>query len=150
VPGSRAEYGQAAGSHTLHAMPYRLIYIGLGSLAIAVIALGIVFGRGGDPVELPGPIENVSPLPNDATLRQAVIEVDMEVGYEVAIFVDGFRVPDTEVVFIEGTGVYRWAPSPTGLYLTEWTPGTHTVRIEWSSISGLPDVGSFEWEFRVQ
>ncbi len=131
-------------------MPYRLVYIGLGSLAIAVIALGVVFGRGGEPIELPDPVQSVFPLPNDATLRQAVIEVDMEIGYELTIFVDGFRVPDTEVVFIEGTGVSRWAPSPNGLYLTEWSPGAHTVRIEWSSISGLPDIGSFEWEFRVQ
>ena len=49
---------------------------------------------------LPAPIESVTPLPGDATLRQAVIEVDMEVGYEVAIFVDGFRVPDTEVTVV--------------------------------------------------
>jgi hypothetical protein len=46
--------------------------------------------------------------------------------------------------------VYRWQPSPNGLYLTEWTPGTHTVRIEWDTFIGLPDPGSFEWEFRVQ
>jgi hypothetical protein len=131
-------------------VPYRLIYVGLGALAVAVILLGIVFGQGGDPVVLPDPVESVSPLPGDATLRQAVIEVDMKVGYDVAIFVDGFRVPDSEISFIEGTGVYRWAPSPAGLYLTEWTPGTHEVRIEWDTVSGLPDVGSFEWTFRVQ
>lgn len=131
-------------------MPYRLIYFGLGALAIAVIALGLVFGRGGEPVTLPGPVESVTPLPGDAALRQAIIEVDMEVGYELAIFVDGFRVPDTEIVVVEATGVHRWAPSPTGLYLTDWSPGVHRVRIEWSSVTGLPDVGSFEWEFRVQ
>ena len=131
-------------------MRYRLIYLGLGALAVAVILLGVVFGQGGDPVVLPDPVESVSPRPGDSVLRQAVIEVDMEVGYELAIFVDGFRVPDTEIAFIEGTGVYRWAPTPTGLYLTEWSPGVHDVRIEWNTVSGLSDVGSFEWSFRVQ
>ncbi len=131
-------------------MPYRLIYLGLGALAVAVVLLGVVFGRGGEPVALPDPVEQVSPSPGDSVLRQAVIEVDMKIGYDLAVFVDGFRVPDTEIVFIEGTGVYRWAPSPAGLYLTEWTPGTHDVRIEWNTITGLPDVGSFEWSFRVQ
>lgn len=131
-------------------MPYRLIYVGLGSLAVAVIVLGVVFGRGGDPIVLPEPVEDVSPLPGDAALRQAVIEIDMAIGYELVIYVDGFRVPDTEISVVEGTGVHRWTPSPTGVYLTEWTPGTHTVRIEWTRVTGLPDVGSFEWEFRIQ
>ena len=131
-------------------MPYRLIYLGLGALAIAIAILGYVFGQGGEPIELPDPVETVSPLPGDAVLRQAVIEIDMKIGYDLAIFVDGFRVPDSEVTFIEGTGVFRWAPSPNGLYLTEWTPGTHTVYIEWTTVSGLTEVGSFEWEFRVQ
>ncbi len=131
-------------------MPYRLIYAGLGALAVAVIALGVAFGGGGEPIVFEPPLESVTPNPNDATLRQAIIEVDVEIGYDVAIFVDGFRVPTEEVRYVDATGVYRWQPSPNSLYLNEWTPGSHTVRIEWDTFTGLPDPGSFEWQFRVQ
>ena len=41
-------------------MPYRLIYIGLGMVAIAAIALGIAFSTSGEPVDLPGPLEATS------------------------------------------------------------------------------------------
>ncbi len=145
-----SELGQAVSFVESSAMPYRLIYGGLAALAIAVVALGVAFGGGGDPIVFERPLESVSPNPNDAVLRQAIIEVDVEIGYAVAIFVDGFRVPTEEVQFVDATGVYRWQPSPTSLYLSEWTPGTHEVRIEWDTITGLPDPGFFEWVFRVQ
>lgn len=131
-------------------MPYRFIYVGLGALAVAVVALGFVFGGGGDPVELPESVESVFPLPGDAVLMQAFVEVDMQVGYEVSIYVDGFLVPANEVTFVEATGVARWAPSPASLYLNAWTPGEHTVRIVWDTATGLPDRGEFTWTFRVQ
>jgi hypothetical protein len=79
-----------------------------------------------------------------------VVEADMAPGYVATLFVDGFRVPDAEVTIIEATGVFRWAPSPLGAYLTEWAPGEHTVVVEWNSIAGSSDAGSFEWVFRIQ
>lgn len=131
-------------------MPYRWIYAGLALLGVAAIALGVALSPEGEPVELPAPLEAVSPRPGDAVLRQAVLEVDLAVGYVADIYVDGFLVPASEVTFVEATGVYRWSPRPSGAYLTEWTPGVHTVRVEWTRSTGLPDVGFFEWTFRVQ
>lgn len=131
-------------------MQYRLIYFGLGALAVAVIAFAAAFGGGGEPVVLPGPIESVSPRPGDAALLQSGIEVDLEVGYTVEIYVDGFLVPSSEVTFVEATGVHQWAPSPTSVYLPEWTPGEHTVRVVWDTLAGLPDTGEFEWSFRIR
>lgn len=127
-------------------MPYRLIYAGLGLLAIAVVALGVAFAQEGDAVDLPGPIEAVSPLPGDSVIRQTAVQVDLAVGYVADIFVDGFPVDAT---FVEATGVYSWSPSPTSPIMTEWSPGEHTVRVEWRRISGSPEFGSFEWTFRV-
>src|SRR5665811_1768844 len=101
APCSPFEMAYARHAHRLPAVPYRLIYIGLGSLAIAVIALGIAFGGDGDPIVYEPPLESVSPNPNDAVLRQAIIEVDLEVGYDAQIFVDGFRAPTEEVQFVE-------------------------------------------------
>lgn len=131
-------------------MPYRLIYVGLGLLAIGAIAFAVAFGKSGEPVELPPPIESLTPAPGDAVLRQTILEVDLAAGYRAAIFVDGFRLPDNEVVFVDGTGVHRWAPSPVSAYLDEWAPGEHTVLIRWDTLAGLPDAGEFEWTFRVQ
>lgn len=129
-------------------VPYRLIYVALGLLVVAAVALGIVFTQEGEPVELPGPLESVEPGPGETAIRQAVLEIDLEVAYEADIYVDGFLVPDA--VFVEPTGVYRWQPSPNSPVFTEWTPGEHTVRMVWRRISGAPDFGEFEWTFRIQ
>lgn len=129
-------------------MTYRLIYGGLGLLVVAAIALGLVLTREGDPVELPGPIESVSPPPGASVIRQAVVEVDLEVGYEATITVDGQRIPDPD--FVPGTGVYSWSPQPDSAVMTEWAPGEHVVRVEWMRVTGTPDFGDFEWTFRVQ
>jgi hypothetical protein len=127
-----------------------MIYLGLGALAVAVVALAMAFGGGGEPIELPEPVESVYPLPGDAVMMQGFIEVDMAVGYTVDIYVDGFLVPAHEVEVVEATGVFRWSPSPGSLYLQAWTPGEHTVRIVWDTVVGLADRGEFSWTFRVQ
>ncbi len=131
-------------------MNYRWIYFGLAALAVAVAATGALMSRGGEATSLPDPIEAVYPGPDDAVIRQTVIEVDLRVGFEADIYVDGFLVPPSEVSFVEGTAVYRWAPSPASLYLTEWRPGPHEVRVVWRSISGPFETGEFSWSFRVQ
>ena len=128
-------------------MPYRLIYIGLGLIGIAAIALGILLSPEGEEIELPEVVESVSPQPGDLVPRQTALEIDLEVGYEAEITVDGWPISDA--TFERATGVYRWAPSPNHPTITEWSPGDHTVRIRWNTYTGLPDTGSFEWSFRV-
>jgi hypothetical protein len=128
-------------------MPYRLIYLGLGLVALAAIALGLVLSKEGEAVELPGPVESVSPRPGDLVPPQTTLEIDLEVGYVADIFVDGW--PVTDAGFVEATGVYRWSPSPTHPTIQQWAPGEHTIRIVWDTYTGLPDQGSFEWTFRV-
>ena len=129
------------------AMSYRLIYIGLGLVAIAAIALGVALGREGEELVVPDQIEAISPQPGDLVPPQATVEIDLPVGYSADIYVDGWLVLDA--VFVEGTGVYRWQPSPENPTINEWTPGEHSVRVVWDKISGLPDPGEFEWSFRV-
>jgi hypothetical protein len=128
-------------------MPYRLIYLGLGLVAVAVIALGIVLNRSGEELVLPEQVEAISPRPGDLVPPQASVEIDLPVGYQADIYVDGWLVPDAD--FVEATGVYRWAPSPQSPTITEWAPGAHTIRVVWDTFSGLPDPGEFEWNFRV-
>lgn len=131
-------------------MPYRLVYGGLAALAVAVIALTVALGPSGDPVAAPPPIEGFSPQPGDAVLPQNGIEVDLAVGYAAELFVDGFRIPSNELVFVEETGLMRWAPSPDSSYLSTWRPGTHTVRVVWDTSAGLPDPGEFSWSFTAR
>jgi hypothetical protein len=128
-------------------MPYRYIYIGLALIGVAAIALGIALSPEGDAIELPGPVEAVSPEPGSLVPQQAAVEIDLEVGYVAEITIDGW--PITDATFVDATGVYRWAPSPDSFTITEWEPGEHTVHIVWNTYTGLPDTGSFEWSFRV-
>lgn len=129
-------------------MPYRLIYIGLGLVAVAAIAFGFAFSRDGDPIELPRPVESVSPRPGHMVLPQAILEIDMEVGYALEIWVNGW--PVTDATFVEATGVYRWSPSPSHPTIREWPPGEQTILIRWDTSLGLPDPGEFTWSFRVR
>lgn len=128
-------------------MPYRLIYTGLALVAVAAIALAIVLTPSGETADLPGPIESISPQPGALVPPQTAIEIDLEVGYQAEIVVDGW--PITDATFVEATGVYRWAPSASHPTIDEWTPGEHTVHITWDTYTGLPDTGTFEWTFRV-
>ena len=123
------------------------MYLGLGLVAVAAIAFGLAFGSAGDPAVLPGPIEAVFPRPGDLVPLQTSVEVDLPVGYRARIYVDGWEIADA--TFMEGTGVYRWAPSPGNPTINEWTPGEHTVRVAWNTIDGLADPGEYEWSFRV-
>jgi hypothetical protein len=139
-----------AGNEVRPAFPYRLIYLALGLLAVAAIALGVAFGRSGEPAALPRPIETLNPLPNDATLAQAVLEIDLEAGYRADIYIDGLPVPRAEVIYVEATGVHRWQPVATSLVFASWPPGEHVIRIIWDTLAGLPNPGEFTWSFRVQ
>ena len=126
---------------------YRMIYLGLGLVAVAAIAFGLVFATEGEPSAPPPPVEAIHPQPGDLVPPQTNVEIDLEVGYRAEIFVDGWQVDDA--VFVEGTGVYRWAPSASNPTINEWTPGTHTVLVSWDTIDGLADPGTYEWSFRV-
>lgn len=124
-----------------------MIYLGLGLVAVAAIAFGVAMSQDGDPFTLPDPVEAISPGPGDLVPIQTELYVDMKVGYRADIYVDGWLMADT--TFVEGTGVYRWAPGPTSPVMTEWTPGEHTVRVTYDTIDGLADPGEVEWSFRV-
>lgn len=139
-------------------MPYRLIYFGLGLMAVAAIALGVAFSPDGEAIVLPLPIEAVSPEPGDMVPPQAILEIDLEVGYEAQISIDGWPLStrpvstpgnESDATFEAATGVYRWSPSPSHPTINVWTPGEHTVSIVWDTYTGLPDTGTFEWTFRV-
>jgi hypothetical protein len=128
-------------------MPYRYIYIGLALIGLAALAFGIALSPEGEPVVLPEPVEAVSPAPGALVPPQTSLQIDLAVGYEARIIVDGWPIEDAQ--FVAATGVYRWAPSASHPTINEWAPGEHTVVIVYDTYTGLPDTGRFEWTFRV-
>ena len=127
-----------------------MIYIGLGLVVVATVALALAFGGSGDPVALPDSVEALGPGPGESALAQAILEVDLTPGLLAQIFIDGFPVPGSEVTFIEATGVHRWQPAANSLVFDRWAPGEHEIRIVWDSLTGLPQPGEFTWTFRTQ
>ena len=71
----------------------------------------------------------------------------MPVGYRIEMYVDGFRVPESELLFVEGTGVYSFSPHLSDVI--GWGSGPHSVRVVYMRIGGLPDTGEYQWTFRV-
>ena len=127
---------------------YLAVFLLLGLAAGLVAVMGFMFGSPDTGREhLPRVLEKISPQPGSQVPLQTPVEVDVPVGYRVDIYIDGFRVPESEVRFVEGTGVHSWAPTRSSTIL--WTPGPHTVLVNWRKLSGLPDEGGYSWEFRV-
>ena len=127
---------------------YRALFIGLGLAFVAVVVAGVIYGSPEVPTaSLPDALEEITPISGSQVPLQAPIEVDVPVGYRIEMFVDNFRVPESELRFVEGTGVYSFSPSQSTVI--SWGPGLHTVTVRWTRLGGLPDVGEHTWTFRV-
>lgn len=116
---------------------------------VAVVAAALVLGGDGRQSRLPDPLQAVSPQPGTATLRQAVVEIDLPVGYRIELWVDGRHIPSEVIRLRPGTGLHVWDPTADDTSAV-WGAGSHTVVVEWDRVQGLPDAGSFRWSFRVQ
>jgi hypothetical protein len=126
---------------------YRFIILLLTGLLALVITWGISFSQdNSEELVLPNSIENIYPLPYDQVPQQASLEIDLPVGYQLTLIVDNYIIPQSEIQYVEATGVYIWRPGPGKTFET-WNPGKHIVRISWDTITGLPDFGEYKWEF---
>lgn len=127
---------------------YRALFLLLGAAGLAVVVIAFLYGspeREREP--LPAALEAISPQPGSQVPRQTAVEVDLPVGYRVEMFADGYRVPESEMRFVEGTGVYSWSPASSSVI--NWNAGEHRILVRWDRLSGLPDVGEYSWSFRV-
>jgi hypothetical protein len=139
--------------HSYHARVdrnrYRLLYAAFGLVLVALIALVVVLYPEGDDAGLPEPLEEIFPLPGDSVVRQTAIEIDLPVGYDIDLYVDGRLIPEIEIGFTAATGRWIWQPAP-GTSIEQWEGGEHTVVVTWDRIAGgRPDPGEFEWSFRI-
>ena len=126
---------------------YRFIILLLTGLLIFVIYYGVTFSiNNSEVVELPQVVEEIYPLPNDQVPQQSSIRVDLPVGYEITLIVDNYIIPESEIRFQDAIGMFTWRPGPNKSF-ESWIAGKHTVTIQWSKVTGLPDVGEFSWIF---
>jgi len=121
----------------------------LGIALVVVVALAIVLAPSGREVPIPAAVESVSPADQATVLHQTDLEINMQPGYDLDIYVDGILIPTVEVDHVESTGVHRWRPGP-GKTFEEWAPGMHSVQITWVNVAGAPEVGEYRWVFRIQ
>lgn len=130
-------------------MTYRRLLIGLAVAFAALITAVVLIDTDGDPATMPEPLQSVFPLPNDVVARQTGIEVDLPIGYELTLTIDGIHIPPDEITVLEGVGRHRWRPAP-GRTIEQWEPGSHLIEITWDRVAGgRPDPGGFSWTFRV-
>ena len=116
---------------------YRFIILLLTGLLALVITWGVTFSQdNSEELVLPNSLENIYPLPYDQVPQQASLEIDLPVGYQLTLIVDNYIIPQSEIQYVEATGVYIWRPGPNKTFET-WNPGKHTVRISWDTITGL-------------
>jgi hypothetical protein len=116
----------------------------LGMLVIAVFA----YPQGG-PDSLPAPLEEVTPGPGAIVISQTGIQVDIAVGYDVSLVIDGVPIPPDEMYAVAATGTFTWRPTPESV-IPVLAPGDHTVEVSWDRTApARPDPGAFSWTFRV-
>ena len=121
----------------------------LGIALTLVVVFAVVTVPGGTEFSLPDAVESVSPANGETVQRQIELRIDMQVGYEIELFVDGVPIPPTEIAFVQATGRYSWVPGP-GRALAEWPAGLHTARMTFERVSGRFDTGELHWTFRIQ
>jgi hypothetical protein len=123
--------------------------LGLGLALAALVVTLVVLDTDGDPFELPGALRSVYPQPNDMVLSQVGLEVNLPIGYEITLAVNGVQIPGAEISVTPEIGQFRWRPAP-GRVIEAWDPGEHTIEITWDRVAGgPPDPGQFSWVFRV-
>lgn len=128
---------------------YRVLFLLLGIALALVVVFAVVWAPGGREFRLPDAVDSISPSQGVTVQRQIDLTIDMRVGYEIELFVDGVRIPDDEISFTAATGLYVWAPGSSSTF-PEWSVGTHSIGITYERVSGRVDVGTLSWVFRVQ
>lgn len=128
---------------------YRITFLLLGLALAAVVVFAVLWSPSGREIQLPAAVESIEPVDDAIVQRQTDLVVNMAVGYEIDLVVDGELIPRDEMMITEATGVHVWRPGP-GRTLEEWSPGVHTVQVDYVRLTGTADVGTVRWVFRAQ
>lgn len=126
----------------------KFLFVLTGALMVLLVVTVFAYPTGG-PDSLPAPLDEVTPGPGAIVIAQTGIKVEIAVGYEVSLVIDGIPIPPDEIYAVAATGTFTWRPDPGGV-IAVLAPGEHTVEVSWDRPPpGRPDPGSFSWTFRV-
>jgi hypothetical protein len=128
---------------------FRITLTLLGLALIGVVVAVVLFAPTGRAAVVPDAVERFSPGQGDTVQRQVSVMVDMKVGYDIRLFVDGVEIPQDFLKFTEATGVTEWRPTGDNGNL-EWPVGEHSIAVAYNRTIGTADTGEFTWTFRVQ
>lgn len=133
----------------MDARRHRITLISLTAALILLLTVAVITYPSGGPDALPGPLESVTPGPSSIVIAQTEVIVEIALGYEVGLVVDGIPIPPGEIDAVPATGTFRWRPGP-GSVIEAFTAGEHTVEVSWDrSGDDVPDPGAYSWTFRV-
>lgn len=142
---------------------------GIAACIVALFVAVNIAVTGDEGQELPDGLESIDPVKGATQVpAQTSVTVDMVVGYEGVLVVDGLELPVVNrdefaeqaaagqqlslppvVLFEPGNAVLTFTPSPNA-EITEFTQGQHIVQvIYWKSIEGRSKARSFTWTFEV-
>ena len=128
---------------------HRITLISLTAALILLLTVAVVTYPSGGPDSLPEPLESVTPGPNSIVIAQTEVVIEIALGYEVGLVVDGIPIPPDEIYAVPATGTCRWRPGP-GRVIEVFTPGEHTIEVSWDRpTDDRPDPGAYAWTFRV-
>jgi hypothetical protein len=132
---------------------YRLLVAGLVGAAVIALAIGIAATDLNKPDDTPQSevVERFIPKPDDEVLRQAELGIDLAVGYEGTLAVNGVdipaeeqrRVPEQNQVFFtpaEGKAVERLEAGRNCVTATAWKS---------SEGANTPNKRTFTWCFEA-
>ncbi|MGH9049881.1 MAG: hypothetical protein ACRDY4_09145 [Acidimicrobiia bacterium] len=133
--------------------PGRVIIVSVGLLV--VLNLAFLVGRSSDTSEpgtdaLPSAVESVSPEPGTQADRRITVSADLRDGLTGVLVIDGQRVPEDQLEYIDPQGIITFRPGPDQ-DLSEFEAGDHTVVVlYWNQTEREPnEPDSFGWSFRA-
>ena len=122
---------------------FRIALAIAGVVFAATIVGVVVFLPPSREAPLPPFIERVSPIGTIPVGDTRPVQVDIETGYDIELFVDQLRIPSGE---LEATpDGYQWTPAE-GRRRSSWNAGLHTVAVRWDGPAGA---GEYRWSFEA-
>lgn len=140
-------------------------------IGLTLVVFGFLAGTTGrDALGYPDAIIEVVPAPNDRqVLPQTEIRIDLQVGYEAVLVLDGLEIPTTALseisaggvdpgqqielpstaIYDQGNAVLRFTPT-RGAVIESYSVGLHQATvIYWEIVKGRGTARSFTWSFNV-
>jgi hypothetical protein len=96
-----------------------------------------------------GPVVLLIPCPGDSDLRQGVIGVELQSGYQAALIVDAAEIPQDQLR-TGGTNEVYFQPG-AGTETGALAPGGHSATVVYWPVTGTRDADGkqFVWRFNV-